>query len=147
MHVETGPTVFALQTFIPEPATAYPIDVAARLAQVPRHLVLVYCRHGLIEPKQDPEYGGYYFDVADIRLLQRIAHLHQECGVNLPGIRIILQLMDEVAYLRFASVYKSFESVNDFADEIAGLMAASADHELRQATAHATDNTPSETNN
>ena len=45
-----------------------------------------------------------------------------------------LKELDEVAYLRFASVYKGFESVSDFADEIAGLMAASADQELKQAT-------------
>ena len=52
------------------------------------------------------------------------------------GLAILepLKKLDEVAYLRFASVYKSFESVNDFADEIAGLMAAGADAELKQAT-------------
>jgi len=52
------------------------------------------------------------------------------------GLAILepLKKLDEVAYLRFASVYKAFESVNDFADEIAGLMAASADQELKQAT-------------
>jgi transcriptional repressor NrdR len=50
------------------------------------------------------------------------------------GLAILqpLKKLDEVAYLRFASVYKSFESVADFADEIAGLMAASADEELAQ---------------
>ena len=45
-----------------------------------------------------------------------------------------LKALDEVAYLRFASVYKSFDSVDDFATEIAGLMAADADTELRRAT-------------
>ena len=52
------------------------------------------------------------------------------------GLAILepLKKLDEVAYLRFASVYKSFESVNDFADEIAGLMAADADNELREHT-------------
>lgn len=52
------------------------------------------------------------------------------------GLAILepLKKLDEVAYLRFASVYKAFESVNDFADEIAGLMAAEADAELKQAT-------------
>ncbi len=32
-----------------------------------------------------------------------------------------LRLLDEVAYLRFASVYRAFESVDDFEDEIAML--------------------------
>lgn len=46
-----------------------------------------------------------------------------------------LKQLDEVAYLRFASVYKSFESASDFADEIAGLMAARADAELAETVA------------
>jgi transcriptional repressor NrdR len=52
------------------------------------------------------------------------------------GLAILepLKRLDEVAYLRFASVYKAFESVDDFADEIAGLMAANAEQELKEAT-------------
>ncbi|MCL3836806.1 transcriptional regulator NrdR [Aeromicrobium duanguangcaii] len=38
-----------------------------------------------------------------------------------------LRALDEVAYLRFASVYKSFDSADDFVAEIAGLMADQAD--------------------
>jgi len=63
------------------------------------------------------------------------------------GLAILepLKKLDEVAYLRFASVYKSFESVNDFADEIAGLMAADADKELKQATEQASTTSNSTT--
>ncbi|TDQ48206.1 transcriptional regulator NrdR [Actinorugispora endophytica] len=41
------------------------------------------------------------------------------------GLAILgpLRELDEVAYLRFASVYRSFESVEDFEHEIAGLRA------------------------
>jgi transcriptional repressor NrdR len=41
------------------------------------------------------------------------------------GLAILgpLRELDEVAYLRFASVYRSFESVTDFEDEIAALRA------------------------
>lgn len=38
-----------------------------------------------------------------------------------------LRSLDQVAYLRFASVYKAFDSVDDFADEVAALMAERAD--------------------
>ena len=55
----------------------------------------------------------------------------QEVGL---AVLTHLERLDHVAYLRFASVYKGFESDSDFADEIAGLMAASADQELKQAT-------------
>ena len=44
------------------------------------------------------------------------------------GLAILgpLRELDAVAYLRFASVYKAFDSVDDFADEVAGLMAERA---------------------
>ena len=42
------------------------------------------------------------------------------------GLAILrpLRELDEVAYLRFASVYRSFESLTDFEEEIAALRAA-----------------------
>ncbi len=46
------------------------------------------------------------------------------------GLAILqpLRILDEVAYLRFASVYRSFDSLADFEDEIAALrITASAD--------------------
>ena len=46
-----------------------------------------------------------------------------------------LKKLDEVAYLRFASVYKAFESADDFAAEIASIMSATADGELAEETA------------
>lgn len=51
------------------------------------------------------------------------------------GLAILepLKELDEVAYLRFASVYKSFDSADDFAAEIASLMSRTADGELAEA--------------
>lgn len=43
-----------------------------------------------------------------------------------------LRSLDEVAYLRFASVYKAFDSAEDFVTEIAELMAGAADGELAE---------------
>ncbi len=53
------------------------------------------------------------------------------------GLAILepLKSLDEVAYLRFASVYKAFESADDFAAEIASIMSATADGELAKETA------------
>ncbi len=60
-----------------------------------------------------------------------------EIGAHDVGLAILepLKCLDEVAYLRFASVYKAFDSVDDFASEIASLMAAGADGELAEQTA------------
>jgi transcriptional repressor NrdR len=51
-----------------------------------------------------------------------------------------LKALDEVAYLRFASVYKSFECADDFAAEIATLMVAAADGELAEQTSSTSPN-------
>jgi hypothetical protein len=48
----------------------------------------------------------------------------QEIGLAILGP---LRDLDEVAYLRFASVYRGFESLADFEEEIASLRAAHLD--------------------
>jgi transcriptional repressor NrdR len=67
-----------------------------------------------------------------------------EIGTHDIGLAILepLQALDEVAYLRFASVYKSFDSADDFAAEIASLMTARLDvaPEAASTTASSTTN-------
>ena len=68
----------------------------------------------------------------------------QEVGLAILGP---LRVLDEVAYLRFASVYRGFESLADFEAEISSLRAAREREEsqaLRRggdddATAHGED--------
>ncbi len=52
-----------------------------------------------------------------------------EIPSNEVGLAILgpLRELDEVAYLRFASVYRSFDSLSDFEREIAALRAAAGD--------------------
>lgn len=59
------------------------------------------------------------------------------------GLAILepLRSLDEVAYLRFASVYKAFDSADDFVAEIASLMAAATDGELAEETARSASRT------
>ena len=71
------------------------------------------------------------------RLGQRVEDTLRESGcAEVPahevGLAILAPLkeLDQVAYLRFASVYKAFESADDFVDEIAALLADGADSEL-----------------
>lgn len=100
MNSDLEYSLYAVQQFTPQPKTIYGIDAAAHVAGVPRHLILVCCKHGLISPQQDPEYGGYYFTEEAIRRLERIRYLQIECGINLTGIKIIFGLMDEVERLQ-----------------------------------------------
>lgn len=100
MNAQAEIPLRAVQRFSVDSSAVYTIDAAAHLAQVPRHLILVACKHRVIEPQQDPYNGAYYFDAEAIRTLRQVGYLHQQCGVNMTGIRIILGLMNEVERLR-----------------------------------------------
>jgi MerR family transcriptional regulator, heat shock protein HspR len=90
----------ALRPFEPDPYTAYTIEMTARLVDVQRHTIAVYYKHGLVSPVVDPACGGYYFNDEAIRTLRRVEHLRTNCGVNLAGIKIIIDLMKRVERLQ-----------------------------------------------
>ena len=89
----------AIQFFEPDPNAVYTIEAAEHIAHVPRRMILVYCKHGLVSPVVDPACGGYYFNDEGIRALRRIEYLRTVCGINLAGIKMILALMNEVERL------------------------------------------------
>lgn len=67
---------------------------------MPRRLIAVYYKHGLVSPVVDPNSGGFYFNDEGIRTLRRIESLRTVFGLNLVGIKMILDLMKEVEHLR-----------------------------------------------
>lgn len=100
MRLTEESTRQALQLFEPDPDTVYPLEVAERLAHVPRRLIAVYCRHGLVSPVVDPTCGGFCFNEEGIRVLRRVEYLHSVCGINLVGVKMIIALMNEAERLR-----------------------------------------------
>lgn len=96
---EENPTR-AVKVFEPDSTTVYTIEAAERLGHVPRMMIAVYYKHGLVSPVVDPACGGYYFNDEAIRTLRRIDYLRTACGVNLVGIKMILHLMNEVERLQ-----------------------------------------------
>ena len=90
----------ALQLFEPDARTVYTIEAASSLAQVPRRVIVVYFKHGLVSPVVDPMCGGWYFNDEAIRILRRIEYLRTACGINLVGIKLIMDLVKEVEQLR-----------------------------------------------
>lgn len=68
----------------------YVISVASRLVGVPPHTLRAYEQADLIAPARTEGNVRLYSD-ADIQILRRIAELSEQ-GVNLAGIKIILQM-------------------------------------------------------
>jgi DNA-binding transcriptional MerR regulator len=86
----------ALQLFEPNPQVVYTIEETARLTQVPRHRIAIYYRYGLVSPTTDPDADGWFFNDEAIRILRRIEYLRAACGLNVAGIKLVLELMREV---------------------------------------------------
>jgi MerR HTH family regulatory protein len=57
-------------------------------------------KYGLVSPAIDPTYGGWWFNDEAIRTLRRIEYLRGGCGINLTGIKLIMELTKEVELLR-----------------------------------------------
>ena len=76
----------------------FAISVAAERADLPIQNLRVYERRGLLEPDRTAG-GTRLYSEADIVVLRRIAELLGE-GLNLAGIRRVLELEAEVARLR-----------------------------------------------
>jgi len=76
----------------------YVISVAAELAGMHPQTLRIYERRGLVNPARTQGGNRRYSD-NDIALLRRIADLADE-GMNLEGIRRVMELEAEVADLR-----------------------------------------------
>ena len=80
----------------------YVISVAAELAGVHPQTLRVYERRGLVDPSRTGG-GNRRYSERDIEQLRRIQDL-TAAGLNLEGVRRVLELESEVARLRAALV-------------------------------------------
>lgn len=87
-------------------AAILPISVAAELAGMHPQTLRQYDRLGLVEPQRTAGRGRRY-SLRDVAMLREVQRLSQEDGVNLAGIkrileleRRVLRLSDEVERLR-----------------------------------------------
>jgi MerR family transcriptional regulator/heat shock protein HspR len=75
------------------------ISVAARMAGMHPQTLRQYDRMGLVQPGRAPG-GGRRYSVRDVALLREIQRLSQEDGVNLAGIKRVIELEQLVAELQ-----------------------------------------------
>jgi MerR family transcriptional regulator/heat shock protein HspR len=77
----------------------YVISVAARMLDVRTHTLRYYERVGIIEPRRSRGNVRLYSD-RDIAILQRVKTLVDDMGINLPGVEVILRMMERVEALQ-----------------------------------------------
>jgi MerR family transcriptional regulator/heat shock protein HspR len=81
-----------------EERAVYVISVAAELAGVHPQTLRIYERKGLLQPKRTQGNSRRYSQ-RDIEHLQRIQDLTQAAGVNLAGVKIIMEMQSEIERL------------------------------------------------
>ena len=80
-------------------APVFVISVAAQLAGMHPQTLRTYDRMGLVSPRRTAKRGRRY-SARDVALLRMIQRLSQDEGINLEGIRRILQMEKELQVLR-----------------------------------------------
>ena len=69
----------------------YVISIAAKLAGLPSWTLRVLDKEGIVRPQRTAKDRRLYSD-RDIALLARIRYLTEERGVNMNGVRLILEM-------------------------------------------------------
>ncbi len=85
------------------------ISVAAELAGMHAQTLRTYDRLGLVSPQRSAG-GGRRYSVRDVEVLREIQRLSQDEGVNLAGIKRIIELTNQVEALQ--------ARISEMADEL-----------------------------
>ena len=80
-------------------ARTFLISVAAELAGMHAQTLRTYDRLGLVSPRRSSG-GGRRYSERDVELLREVQRLSQDEGVNLAGIKRIIQLTNQVEALQ-----------------------------------------------
>jgi MerR family transcriptional regulator/heat shock protein HspR len=84
---------------VPDDAPVFVISVAAQLAGMHAQTLRQYDRLGLVTPGRTGG-GGRRYSARDVALLREVQRLSQEDGVNLAGVKRIIELEAHVDALR-----------------------------------------------
>src|SRR4051812_15388309 len=84
---------------VADDAQVFVISVAAELAGMHAQTLRQYDRLGLVRPGRTPG-GGRRYSPRDVALLREVQRLSQEDGVNLAGIKRIIELESRVEALQ-----------------------------------------------
>ena len=91
---------FRLTVINPETGKLYDVRTASEYTAVDPDGIRTYCREGFIRATRYQENGEPLFDEDGIYWLRRIQSLRTEMRLEGPGLRIVLDLMQEVERLR-----------------------------------------------
>ncbi len=96
----------------PRESRTFLISVAAELAGMHAQTLRTYDRLGLVSPERSSG-GGRRYSERDVELLREVQRLSQDEGVNLAGIKRIIELTNQVEALqsRLSEMAQELESL------------------------------------
>ncbi len=88
--------------FEPDLEATYTIDRVVEITGITSTTILHFQEQGLIRPVAAGGSGAApgRFDDEALRRLRRIEHLRTQCGIEGPGLALLVHLLDEVERLR-----------------------------------------------
>ena len=114
-----------------EEARTFLISVAAELAGMHAQTLRTYDRIGLVSPRRTSG-GGRRYSQHDVELLRQVQRLSQDDGVNLAGIKRIIDLENQVDALkaRLTEVLEELAAAHAAAEQAAAAVHASYRRDL-----------------
>ncbi|MFI7677048.1 heat shock protein transcriptional repressor HspR [Actinophytocola sp. NPDC049390] len=114
-----------------EDTPVFVISVAAELSGLHAQTLRGYDRMGIVSPGRTSG-GGRRYSMRDIAVLREVQRLSQEHGVNLAGIKRIIELENEVDALRarVAELTEELAAVHAAAEQAAAAIHRSYRNEL-----------------
>jgi MerR family transcriptional regulator, heat shock protein HspR len=109
-----GRQALMAKNFNKEESRTFLISVAAELAGMHAQTLRTYDRLGLVSPRRTSG-GGRRYSERDVDLLRQVQRLSQDDGVNLAGIKRIIELTNQVEALQ--------ARLQELADELSVLRA------------------------
>ncbi len=100
MSNEPSSESVGLPVYEAEVGVWYSLEMIAELAGVEESTVIRYRECGFLRPVTGGAGAGERFDEECLRQLRRIEHLRRECALNETGLRMMLELLEEVEFLR-----------------------------------------------
>jgi MerR family transcriptional regulator/heat shock protein HspR len=120
----------SISTDLTDDTPVYVISVAAQLSGLHPQTLRAYDRLGLVSPGRTGG-GGRRYSLRDVLILREVQRLSQEDGVNLSGIKRILELESEwqrsrirlaELHAEIAQLRAELESTRAVAARLAGLL-------------------------
>jgi len=85
---------------------SYGLDELCDLCRISTELVIELVEEGVLTPVE-PDPAQWHFDYLAIKRLQTAIRLQRDLKVNLPGVALVLDLLDELRELRQRSTMDS----------------------------------------